>query len=57
MGRVQRFWPGAALGLTTGLLVGCAGSSAFEQCVEHSVEEGVDRDRAETACEDAVGED
>lgn len=43
--------------VTVGLLAGCAGSSSFEQCVEHSVEEGVDRERAETACDDAVGRD
>jgi hypothetical protein len=29
-----------------------AGTSPFESCVEHSVEEGVDRTAAEAACQD-----
>ena len=34
------------------LLTGCsAGTSAYESCVEHSVEEGVDLTAAEDACE------
>ncbi|MFP5219119.1 MAG: hypothetical protein ACLGIG_05190 [Actinomycetes bacterium] len=45
----------AALALAAAALVGCAGTSSFEQCVQHSVGEGVERDRAEAACEDAVG--
>ena len=33
------------------LLTGCsAGTSAYDSCVEHSVEEGVDRAAAEDAC-------
>ena len=39
------------------LLTGCsAGASPLETCVEHSVEEGVDRAAARDACE-AVVED
>ena len=37
------------------LLTACsAGTSPVEACVEHSIEEGVDRAAAEAACEDAV---
>ena len=37
-------------------LAGCsAGTSRVEACVEHAVEEGVDRGDALPACEDAVG--
>ena len=33
------------------VLTGCAaGTSAYDSCVEHSVEEGVDRAAAEDAC-------
>jgi hypothetical protein len=39
------------------LLTGCAGQSAFERCVEHSIEEGVDRAVAEQGCASAVGDD
>lgn len=35
------------------LVTGCAGVSAYESCVAHSVEEGVDRAQAETACREA----
>lgn len=35
------------LGLTT---AGCAGQSAYERCVQHSVDEGVDRGVVEQAC-------
>jgi hypothetical protein len=49
--------PVAVLVVAAGaLLAGCAGSSELEQCVEHSVEEGIAADRAEQACEDALGE-
>jgi hypothetical protein len=37
------------------LVTGCsAGTSAVEGCVEHSVEEGVDRTTAQEACAAAV---
>ena len=37
------------------LLSGCsAGTSAYDACVEHSVEEGVDRAAAQEACETVV---
>lgn len=36
---------------------GCAGTSEFQRCVDHSVEEGVARDVAERSCERAVGRD
>ena len=37
-------------------LAGCsAGTSSVERCVDHAVEEGVDRGDALTACEDALG--
>ena len=39
------------------LVTGCAGQSAFERCVDHSVEEGIDVSRAEEGCEAAVGRD
>ncbi len=36
-------------------LTGCsAGQSPVEACVEHSLEEGIDRAAAEAACEDVV---
>jgi hypothetical protein len=39
------------------LLTGCsAGTPAYDSCVEHSVEEGVDRAAAEDACEAVVTE-
>jgi hypothetical protein len=34
-------------------LSACAGGSPLEACVQHSVDEGVDRARAEQACRDA----
>jgi hypothetical protein len=38
--------------LAAALLTGCsAGTSAYDSCVEHSLEEGVDRAAAEDACE------
>jgi hypothetical protein len=43
----------ARLGLLVVLLPGCAGASSFEACVQHSVEEGVDRGVVERACLDA----
>jgi hypothetical protein len=46
----------SALLLVTAL-AGCAGESAFDRCVAHSVEEGVDRPAAEQACEAAVGDE
>jgi hypothetical protein len=42
----------AAVGLLV-LLGGCAGSSPFERCVDHSVEEGLERSVAEQACREA----
>ncbi len=43
------------LALAALLLTGCsAGASPLERCVEHSVEEGVDRAAAQSACEDVV---
>jgi hypothetical protein len=39
------------------LLTGCAGQSAFDRCVDHSLQEGVRQDAAEQACEQAVGRD
>ena len=39
------------------LCVGCAGTSEFQRCVDHSLEEGVDREAAEQGCERAVGRD
>ncbi len=45
------------LALAALLLTGCsAGASELETCVEHSVEEGVDRATAQSACEDVVTE-
>ena len=44
-----------AAALTVGALAACAaGTSPVEACVEHSLEEGVDRADAEAACEQAV---
>jgi hypothetical protein len=51
---MPRAVPVALAGL---LLAGCAGSSTFEQCVTHSVQEGVPRDVAEQACERTVERD
>ena len=39
-----------------GLTACSVGASPVDTCVEHSVEEGVDRTAARAACEDAVGE-
>lgn len=36
------------------IVTGCAGSSELERCVDHSVEEGVDRVVAQQACERAL---
>jgi hypothetical protein len=36
------------------LASGCAGQTAFERCVDHSVQEGVRQDAAEQACERAL---
>jgi hypothetical protein len=47
----------ARLLVATVLLVGCsAGTSPVEACVEHSVEEGIDRAAAQDACEESVGD-
>ncbi|HVM26174.1 MAG TPA: hypothetical protein VM433_00695 [Mycobacteriales bacterium] len=39
------------------LLTACAGTSEFDRCVAHSVQEGVRQDVAERACEQVVGRD
>ncbi len=45
------------LALAALVLTGCsAGASELETCVEHSVEEGVDRAAAQAACEDVVAD-
>lgn len=45
------------LALAAVLLTGCsAGTSPVDACVEHSVEEGVERAAAQEACEAAVGD-
>ena len=36
---------------------GCSGVSELQRCVDHSVEEGVTRDRAEQGCRDALLDD
>lgn len=46
-----------ALLLALALLAACGGVSKLERCVEHSLEEGVARDRAEAGCRAAVGDD
>ena len=44
-----------AAGLAVAALTACAaGQSPGEACVEHSLEEGIDRATAEAACEDVV---
>lgn len=44
--------PAAGAVLAALFVTGCsAGTPAFDGCVEHSVEEGVDRAAAEAACE------
>ena len=48
----------AASALAVLALVSCStGDDPFAGCVAHSVEEGVAQDRAEAACEEAVGRD
>ena len=43
------------LALVAVLLTGCsAGTPAYDSCVDHSVEEGVDRAAAEAACDDVT---
>jgi hypothetical protein len=37
------------------LIGGCAGTTPFQRCVDHSLQEGVPREQAEQACERAVG--
>jgi hypothetical protein len=44
-----------ALGLAALTLTACAGTSRFERCVDHAVEEGIAPDVAEQGCERAVG--
>ena len=39
------------------LTAACAGADAFETCVQHSVEEGVERTAAETACREVQAPD
>ena len=39
------------------LLTGCGGVDEFDQCVEHSVEEGFDRETVEEACRASLSED
>ncbi len=46
----------ARLVLAALLLSACStGTSPVQACVEHAVEEGVDRAAAQAACQDAVG--
>jgi hypothetical protein len=57
------FWEGGAVTrlvpfvLLVALSAGCAGSSEFERCVQHSVEEGLDRAVVEQACREAGREE
>ena len=37
------------------LAAGCSGVDELQRCIDHSVEEGVSRERAEQGCRDAVG--
>ena len=43
--------------LLAALSAACAGTSEFERCVQHSVEEGLDRAVVEQACREAGRED
>ena len=36
------------------LLTGCSGVDELQRCIDHSVEEGVDRQRAEEGCRAAL---
>lgn len=51
---VVRVRAAAAAWAVVALTACAAGTSAVEACIEHSVEEGVDRAAAEAACQDAV---
>lgn len=38
-------------------LAGCGGVSELERCIDHSVEEGLDRSQVETACRASLDRD
>jgi hypothetical protein len=44
----------AAAALCLVLLTGCSGVDELQRCIDHSVEEGVDRQVAENGCRDAL---
>ena len=45
------------LGFLLALTTACAGTSEFEKCVQHSVDEGLDRAVVEQACRETGRED
>ena len=45
------------LALLLALSSACAGTSEFEKCVQHSVDEGLDRAYVEQACREAGREE